>query len=760
MAMELLAPAGDWDCLEAAVRAGADAVYFGFSHLNARRRAKNFTESEVSQAVQFLHQHGRRAYLTLNIDLATRELGLALQMLRMAAEAGFDAVLVRDPALLAVRPAFPTLEFHFSTQTCMANSADVAAAQQLGARRVVLAREMSLEEIAAASQVPGIQTEVFAQGALCFSVSGRCLMSSWVGGRSGNRGLCASPCRAPWTVNAQPAGHPLSMHDLCTLDWLDRLQAAGVAALKIEGRLKSPAWVEQAVRIYRQALEGQPLEPLKRQALRLTDYTGRDLTDGYLAGRRQGLTGQNRGRQPQWSPLSTESTAQEGLPEIFDDREISAVGEIPSGQGVVADALGGAIGSAAQGVPLGSPLPDQAGESPGDVSGSSTPFDNFLSEAPEASTTLAGSGRGFRFLLSSAGPTISCHLWIEQQEFCWQYPKSVIHRAHKAVSAGSLCAELEGSWIQGVLAESATTDDPEFLLVRRTANAIVDRISAELGRWRRSASRPVPLCLPAQSLIGEEELVPASVNIRTLGDPPNCVRLHKDHLPEFLRLQTPVRFILEGVLPEDVSWIARACRKERPVVALPAVCFEGDLAWVRELVAECKKARLAVEVNSWGTWWIARHAGIALEAGPGLGVLNPLAAAMLRKLGARTVTASLEADRRQLEDLCAAAPVGLSVYVFGRPPLAISRVALPPEYEGQVFEDRRGLRMIARRERDLWVFRPETPFDWRRLQNQRIRVKNLVVDLVASPDPLSEWLQTTGRSGRQTWQFNYHRSLQ
>ncbi|HPP52391.1 MAG TPA: hypothetical protein PK777_05530, partial [Thermoguttaceae bacterium] len=147
-----------------------------------------------------------------------------------------------------------------------------------------------------------------------------------------------------------------------------------------------------------------------------------------------------------------------------------------------------------------------------------------------------------------------------------------------------------------------------------------------------------------------------------------------------------------------------------------------DLDWVRELAARCKKARLAVEVNSWGGWWIARQAGIAFEAGPGLSVLNPLAAAMLRKLGARTVTVSLEADRRQLEDLCAAAPVGLSLYVFGRPPLAVTRVELPADFQDQVFEDRRSLRMIARRERDLWVFRPETPFDWRRLRNQRIRV--------------------------------------
>lgn len=691
--MELLAPAGDWASLQAALQAGADAVYFGFSHLNARRRAKNFTESEARQAVQLLHQHGRRAYLTLNIDLATRELGLAWQVLQLAAQAGFDAVLIRDPALLALRPAFAQMEFHFSTQTCMANSADVAAAKELGAQRVVLAREMTLQEIAAASQLPGIQTEVFAQGALCFSISGRCLMSSWVGGRSGNRGLCASPCRAPWTVDGQPAGHPLSMHDWCTLDWLDRLQQAGVAALKIEGRMKSPDWVEQAVRLYRQALAGQDPQSLKHQAQRLTEYTGRQLTDGYLAGHRSNLTGTNRGRQPLAAP------------------EIAQRASFPE-----------------------SPL--------------------LLESSPE---NLSPSSRAFRFLLSSAGPTLSCHLWVDQQELCWQYPKSVVHRPHKAISAGTFCAQLEGAKIQGRVAESAITDDPDFLLVRRTANAIVDRISAELARLHRAAQRPVAFHLPPEALLSEKDLQPTSVNIRTLGDPPNCVRLHKDQLEAFLRLQAPVHLIVEGVEPEDVSWLAQRCRKHRPVVALPAVCFEDDLPRIRQLVAQCKKARLAVEVNSWGTWWIARHAGIAFEAGPGLAVLNPLAAAMLRKLGARSVTASLEADRRQLEDLCAAAPVGLSIYVFGRPPLATTRVQLPPEYQGQVFEDRRGLRMIARQETDLWVFRPQMPFDWRRLRNPRIRAKNLVVDLVGSPDPVSEWVRS---SSRETFYFNYHRLLQ
>jgi U32 family peptidase len=292
---ELLAPAGDEAALDAALQAGADAVYLGMTDLNARRRASNFRPEAFPQAVLRAHQHGVRVYLTLNTDIAESELPQAARLMEVAREAQVDAVLVRDPALLALRQLYPEIEFHFSTQTCIANSADVAAAGDLGAQRVVLARELTLEEIAAASAIAGVQTEVFVQGALCFCVSGRCLLSSWVGGRSGNRGACTSPCRVPWTVDQQPAGTPLSMHDLSTAHRLDDLRNAGVRALKIEGRLKTADWVRQAVALYRRALAGEQIAGLE-PASALASYTGRQLTDAYLDGQREQLTGLAEGR--------------------------------------------------------------------------------------------------------------------------------------------------------------------------------------------------------------------------------------------------------------------------------------------------------------------------------------------------------------------------------------------------------------------------------------------------------------------------------
>jgi putative protease len=289
--MELLAPAGDFACLEAALEAGADAVYFGLESLNARRRARNFSPEEFARAVAAAHARGARAYLALNIDLAERELGEAARSLELARSCGADAVLVRDPALLALRPAFPELEFHLSTQACAASSADVRAAAELGLCRAVLARELACDEIAACSGVPGVGAEVFVQGALCCSVSGRCLLSSWAGGRSGNRGACASPCRVPWTVAGESAGTPLSMKDLAAWDRLEDLRRAGVCALKIEGRLKNPDWVRRAVGLYRRILSGEDPRTLSAEADRLGAVAGREHTCAYLEGKRDELTG-------------------------------------------------------------------------------------------------------------------------------------------------------------------------------------------------------------------------------------------------------------------------------------------------------------------------------------------------------------------------------------------------------------------------------------------------------------------------------------
>ncbi len=290
--MEILAPVGDFNSLNAALEAGADAVYLGLTTLNARRGARNFQPSELAEVVNQVHQYNAKVNLTLNIDLSDREIGQAFRIVQLAADVGVDVIIIRDPALFFLTKIYPEIEFHFSTQVACCNWLDAKFAEKIGIKRVVLARENSFAEVEEISEKSSVETEVFAQGAMCFCVSGKCLLSSWGGGRSGNRGACTSPCRVPWSHNNHDSsGSIFSMKDLGAISFVKQLQEIGVDSLKIEGRLKSPEWISFAVKSYKKALAGDVSEELLDDVDKLGEYTGRELTDRFLAGETSQLTG-------------------------------------------------------------------------------------------------------------------------------------------------------------------------------------------------------------------------------------------------------------------------------------------------------------------------------------------------------------------------------------------------------------------------------------------------------------------------------------
>jgi putative protease len=265
---ELLAPAGSWEALVAAVSAGADAVYLGGKRYGARAYAENFEEAQLIRALEYAHRSDVKVYVTVNTLLTERELPHAAQFLLFLYEQGADGVLVQDAGLIRLaRHTVPHLPLHASTQMTIHSSAGVQWAQEMGLRRVVLARELTLQEIslmAGRLSGSGIGLEVFIHGALCYSYSGQCLLSSSIGGRSGNRGRCAQPCRKPFhlvhgsrdgydRVFVSPPDYPpsycLSTRDLCTYQRLDELVRLSVESLKIEGRMKSPEYVATVVRL-------------------------------------------------------------------------------------------------------------------------------------------------------------------------------------------------------------------------------------------------------------------------------------------------------------------------------------------------------------------------------------------------------------------------------------------------------------------------------------------------------------------------------
>lgn len=265
---ELLSPAGDWECARAAVENGADAIYFGLDKFNARMRANNFTTADLPRLMEFLHRRGVRGYVTFNTLVFENELADAESHLRAIIAAGVDAAIVQDAGVCRlIRALSPDFPIHASTQMTVTSGAGVEFARELGCELVVLARECPIKEIAAIRQAQAaagheVALEVFVHGALCVAYSGQCLTSEALGGRSANRGECAQACRMPYELMADgqlvPLGdrkYLLSPQDLAGLEVLPDLIRAGVASLKIEGRLKSPEYVASITRVYRQALD-------------------------------------------------------------------------------------------------------------------------------------------------------------------------------------------------------------------------------------------------------------------------------------------------------------------------------------------------------------------------------------------------------------------------------------------------------------------------------------------------------------------------
>ncbi len=671
--MEILAPVNA-STLDAALEAGADAVYFGLKRLNARRGAQNFTQEELPDVVEKIHRHGAKAHLTLNIDLTQRELGLAVRTLALARATGVDAVILRDPALLSLRSQFPQLEFHLSTQAGVSSLAGVRMAKAMGCDRVVLAREMTREEICACCQEGGIAIEVFVQGAMCFCASGRCLLSSWVGGRSGNRGACASPCRVAWRGAGEdaPQGHPLSMKDLCLVEHLPELQEMGVASLKIEGRLKSAAWVSQAVQVYLAAREGrQPLPALKEQAQALGGYTGRALTEGYYLGGQEGLTDVSLGRGQKAAPVSpcTASSPPETPPlptlllQVFQD---------PKG-GTCFQCQQGSLRQNLRIPPQRIPNPRRA-ITLGDI-------------LPQVRLLLAS----LPHQLQVADTLEALPLPRRCQDTILQFLQEFLRRATKeddGTIRQSLPAELQKLLLP-------TSPSPENRLPLGGAAPKILRLRLPQLKALLRQSPPPGFAALVLSLQGKESIQELEEALAAFPLPPQALTL-----------------------------------------ALPGVVHDNTLASLAPWVAWARQRGHLLEANSWDTLELCRSHQAPFATGQGMAILNAMGAAFLQQLGAKWCAASWEMDQRQLQELCAQCPVPLAVTLLSRPPLMTTRARLPEAFPpGKILQDARGIRLLHGLEGESTVLRPLIPMDWRGLQDGKIRAARWEIDLTGMDSP-------------------------
>ncbi len=260
--VELLAPAGNYEAFTGALNAGADAVYLGGAKFGARAYADNFSEEEICRAIRYAHIFGKKIYLTVNTLVKEREFSFLYEYLSPLYEAGLDGVIIQDLGVWKyIRETFPGMALHASTQMTITGSYGTSFLKEIGASRIVPARELSLAEIRSMKEKTGLELECFIHGAMCYSYSGQCLFSSILGGRSGNRGRCAQPCRLPYQVYDREGkltcdgGHVLSLKDMCTLAFLPRLIEAGIDSFKIEGRMKRPEYAAGVTAVYRKYLD-------------------------------------------------------------------------------------------------------------------------------------------------------------------------------------------------------------------------------------------------------------------------------------------------------------------------------------------------------------------------------------------------------------------------------------------------------------------------------------------------------------------------
>ena len=311
---ELLAPAGGMEAFVAAVENGADAVYLGARAFSARGYASNFSEKELEEAIDYAHLRGIKVYVTVNTLLKEEEVGNALKLLSWLREIGTDAVIIQDLGLISLEGKYlPDLPLHASTQMTLHNSEGVKFVKELGMERVVLARESSLEEIKRIKEKTRTEIEVFIHGALCISYSGQCLLSSLIGGRSGNRGFCAQPCRKKYRLYCEgkqiktTGSYLLSPKDLNTTSGLGALIEAGIESFKIEGRMKRPEYVAGVVRIYRRLIDRYIENPAEysvseEEQETLTQLFNRGFTQGYFF------------ENPRWKLMSRENPHNRGVP--------------------------------------------------------------------------------------------------------------------------------------------------------------------------------------------------------------------------------------------------------------------------------------------------------------------------------------------------------------------------------------------------------------------------------------------------------------
>ncbi|UGV41984.1 DUF3656 domain-containing protein [Methanococcoides orientis] len=693
---ELLAPAGNWESFIAAVENGADAVYLGAKTLGARAYAGNFTLEEIQEAIDIAHLRGVRVFVTVNTLVKDEEIGRAAKMLCSLSEYGADAVIVQDIGLLSLaKEVVPELPIHASTQMTIHNSEGVRFLEDLGVKRVVLAREMSLEEIKAVKQASNIEIETFVHGALCISYSGQCLLSSMIGGRSGNRGHCAQPCRKMYELEKDgelidtDGPYLLSPKDLNTTEMVPHLIEAGVDSFKIEGRMKRPEYVAGVVSTYRRLIDRYMADPdsyfvSPEESLVLEQLFNREFTDVYLEGTSR------TGMMSREQPYNRGVVAGTVVGYNGDDRRIivELSTELELGDGIGAEGLENA-GENITRIVLDGKEVDSATE--GDVV-----------EIPFFEQVRSGS-----FIYRTMDRSLMDSL---KKTFISPKPiRKVPVKLRSEVAAGSVlqlemvdadgnAVSVDSDYVVEVAQKKPTTQEQVIQQFSKLGNSVFEPVGMdvtvtgdvfipiralndirnmavsqlEAARIEKGRRNPKGSCNTPDVVC--EEVHPYKALLVVSVDDSRRLEGAIDGGADVIYIGGEV---FRGREPLDMKEAFEKCRSEgrKIYVNTPKIVSDEDMGHVQETLKFAKELGFdGAVVSNYGTFRLAKEAGMNVVADSPMNVFNINSYASIKQLGADSVVLSPEMSLSQVEDVAQCGSV--ECIVHGRQEVMESRYCM------------------------------------------------------------------------------------
>lgn len=691
--MELLAPAGNPDSFKAALESGADAIYLGLPWFNARRPAKNFTPETLKESLDLARSKGVRVFVTINTDIKTSEIEEATKVLSLLSDLKVDAVIIKDFGLFYIaRECFPDLELHLSTQFGISNSYGAKEAKILGAKRVIPARELSFSELQELQKYKGDipEIETFVQGSMCFSFSGKCLLSSWVGGKSANRGVCQAPCRLKYTHDEDSAPY-FSMKDLNLVSKLDDLKSVNAASLKIEGRLKSPGWVGNITSIYSEALKGRVEESNDA----LLKYSGREMGEGFTTGL-SNLTAKHTTRFGKLLGKVLEVVEKDGKSYAKVDfktkdsntslRFVSEVGDFltiihPDNCVLEAHEDFGFI------------------ENIGKIEVGAEVYEVIPSRS-------SNSGLGklrYDIELIEGDGEIEITLFTDSGEYKEIEKNNKVVKAKRGAYPDAVVDKLENKVVNGWRFNNLYSED--ILMSKTTVNAIVKKISYILAVTIPESNplKKIELSKDIKDFISENpqcEVSKSVSSVRILFSDLESSK-SKDLIIDEITYDTP-----------QLDRLIKFSTGKNVTISLFPIMFEGDIETAREIITYLEKKReFSYEINDISQYnLLVRELSIPSErivGGQGISCYNHLAIRFLKdSLGIERVSIPMELDSRGIIKLNEynRGYSNLRFTTLSRVPGMYSRAEAKDFYEGATFKDKIGTVMKVHKYQGINIF--------------------------------------------------------